>query len=99
MSDVFDQLLPNEWADCNYLERCFGVMFVDDAEGADIGAGSADLGCDIDDELIFVDQAMISAALRHQIQTRDCNDSLTINSCYSNQITPASLPLPKKEKN
>ena len=48
-------------------------MFVDDAEGADIGARSANLGSDINDELIFVNQAVISAAPRHQIQTRDCN--------------------------
>jgi len=62
------QLIRFEGTD---LERCFGVMLVDDAEGADVGPGSADLGRHIDHQFVFVDQSMVTAAPGNQIQTRD----------------------------
>ena len=59
------------------LKGRLSVMFVDDAEGADFSAHRADLGCHINDQLIFVDQSVVTAAAsdtpwRRHIQTRRC---------------------------
>lgn len=49
-------------------------MFIDDAEGADFGADGPDFGCHIDNQFIFVDEAVIAVAatLASSIQTGNC---------------------------
>jgi len=40
------------------------MVFIDDTEGADVGADDADLGRHVDNELVLIDQAVIAGRLR-----------------------------------
>ena len=81
------------------LEWSFAMMFVDDAKGADFGADGTDFRCHIHDQLIFVDQTMVTSGTPGcSIQTRYYNKSQA-NTTRKNRLecskkSPFTLPLP-----
>ena len=53
----------------NYLKWSFAVVFVDDAESANIGSKGSDLGRDVDEKLVLIDKSVVAAFGRRHIQT------------------------------